>query len=92
MPGGFPGFARDLVTAVGGAMSAAFLMRWILSIRSWTRESSFFRALELLAEPFQIPLRRHLPRTGIDFSAPLAALLAGAATVFLRILLTRGQP
>lgn len=93
MSGGFPGFLRDLVTALGGAAFVAFLLRWLLSVRSWARESSFFRALELLTEPFQTPLRRHLPRAvGIDLSAPLAALLAGAATVLLRILLTRGQP
>lgn len=90
---GFPGFLRDLVTTLGAAGFLAVVLRWGLSVRSWTSDSTFFRALELLTEPFLTPLRRHLPRVGgIDLSGPVAAILVGTSTILLRILLTRGQP
>lgn len=92
-PGGFPGFLRDLATILGGAACLAVLLRWALSLRSWSSGTILFQALELLTEPFLVPLRRHLPRSGgIDLSIPVAAALAGAATIFLRLLLTRGHP
>lgn len=88
---GFPGFLRDLATVLGGTTSAALLLRWGLSWRTWSSETTLFRALELLTEPILTPLRRHLPRAGgIDLSLPVAAALAGAVTLFLRLLLTRG--
>ncbi|MCB9497525.1 MAG: YggT family protein [Fibrobacteria bacterium] len=93
MEQGFPGFLRDLVTALGGAVFLAFVLRWTLSVRRWSGDSSLFRALELLTEPFLIPLRRRMPRLGgIDLTAPVAAALAGTVTLLLRILLTRGHP
>lgn len=89
---GFPGFVRDFATAMGGAAFLALVLRWVLSVRSWTSGSTFFRALELLTEPFLTPLRRHLsPAGGIDLSPPVAAILVGSATILLRILLTRGH-
>ncbi len=90
--GGFPGFLRDLVTIVGGTTCVALLLRWSLSLHAWIGDNTLFRALELLTEPFLVPLRRHLPRAGgIDLSLPVATALVGAATIFLRLLLTRGH-
>ena len=89
---GFPGFLRDLVTALGATAFTAVILRWLLSLRTWTSSTILFRALEQLTEPFLTPLRRHLPRAGgIDLSPPVAAILAGSATLLLRILLTRGH-
>lgn len=77
---------------LGGSAFVALVLRWCLSWRSWTGSTTLFRALELLTEPVLTPLRRHLPRAGgIDLSLPVAAALAGAATIFLRLLLTRGH-
>lgn len=90
--GGFPGFVRDLATILGGSAFIAFALRWCLSWRRWTGSTALFRSLELLTEPFLVPLRRHLPRAGgIDLSLPVAATLAGAVAIFLRLLLTRGH-
>lgn len=89
---GFAGILPELVAILGGVAVFSLLARWILSGRAWSRETTLYRGLVELTEPWLKPLRGHLPRPGgIDLSPVAAAFLAGFAAVLLRLLLTRGQ-
>lgn len=75
-------------------MAAVFsiLLRQVLSFRRWSSETTLFRALEALTEPWFSVIRRHLPRgRGIDLSPWVAIAVAAGLTFFLRLLLSRGN-
>jgi len=86
------GFLSELATAIGSAGVFVLLARQILSFRHWSSETTLFRALETLTEPWLSPIRRHLPRGwGIDFSPWVAVAMGTALTIVLRLLLSRGS-
>lgn len=89
---GSAGFLSELVTVCGSAAVFALLARQILSFRRWSSETTLFRALESLTEPWLVPVRRHLPRGwGIDLSPWVALAMAAGLTFVLRLLLSRGS-
>jgi uncharacterized protein YggT (Ycf19 family) len=86
------GFLAELATAIGSAGVFALLARQILSFRRWSSETTLFRALETLTEPWLSQVRRHLPRGwGIDLSPWVAVAMGAALTFVLRLLLSRGS-
>ena len=86
------GFLPELATVGGSAVVFALLARQFLSFRSWSSETTLFKALESVTEPWLSPIRRHLPRGwGIDLSPWVAIAMAAGLTVFLRLLLSRGS-
>jgi uncharacterized protein YggT (Ycf19 family) len=86
------GFLAELVSLLGSGAVFALVARQVLSMRKWSSQTSLFRGLETLTEPWLVPVRRHLPRLrGIDLSPWVAAAMAAALTVVLRILLSRGS-
>jgi uncharacterized protein YggT (Ycf19 family) len=92
MSSGIVGALPEYVTTLGSVVTFALLARWSLALRSWSRETILFRALVLFTEPWITPLRRFLPRLiGIDLSPLVGAALTTTATIFLRLLLTRGN-
>jgi uncharacterized protein YggT (Ycf19 family) len=86
------GFLAELVTLLGSGAVFALVARQALSFRKWSSQTSLFRGLETLTEPWLVPVRRHLPRLrGIDLSPWVAAAMAAVLTIVLRILLSRGS-
>ena len=86
------GFLSELVTLLGSGAVFALVARQALAFRKWSSQTSLFRGLETLTEPWLVPIRRHLPRLrGIDLSPWIAAVMAATLTVVLRLLLSRGS-
>lgn len=86
------GFLAEFATLMGSAAVFALVTRQVLSFRKWSSQTSLFRGLETLTEPWLVPVRRHLPRLrGIDLSPWVAAAMAAGLTVVLRVLLSRGS-
>lgn len=89
---GAAGFLSELCTVAGASAIFALLARQFLSFRRWSSETTLFRALETLTEPWLNPVRRHLPRGwGIDFSPWVAVAMVAGLTFTLRLLLSRGS-
>lgn len=86
------GFLAEIATLLGSGAVFALVARQALSIRKWSSQTSLFRGLETLTEPWLVPVRRHLPRLrGIDLSPWVAAAMAAGLTIVLRVLLSRGS-
>ena len=86
------GFLSQLATLMGSGAVFALVARQALSFRRWSSRTTLFRGLEILTEPWLVPVRRHLPRLrGIDLSPWLAAAMIAGLTVVLRALLSRGS-
>ena len=86
------GFLSEIVTLLGSGAVFALVTRQALSFRKWSSQTSLFRGLETLTEPWLVPVRRHLPRLrGIDLSPWVAAAMAAGLTIVLRVLLSRGS-
>lgn len=86
------GFLAEIATLLGSAAVFALVARQALSFRKWTSQTTLFRGLETLTEPWLVPVRRHLPRMrGIDLSPWVAAAMAAGLTIVLRVLLSRGS-
>ncbi|MEN9306277.1 MAG: hypothetical protein RL173_209 [Fibrobacterota bacterium] len=86
------GFLAEMATLLGSGAVFALVARQALSFRKWSSQTSLFRGLETLTEPWLVPVRRHLPRLrGIDLSPWVAAAMAAGLTIVLRVLLSRGS-
>jgi len=86
------GFLAEIATLLGSGAVFALVARQALSFRKWSSQTSLFRGLETLTEPWLVPVRRHLPRLrGIDLSPWVAAAMAAGLTIVLRVLLSRGS-
>ncbi len=86
------GMMAEFVTLLGSGAVFALVARQALSFRNWTSQTSLFRGLETLTEPWLVPVRRHLPRLrGIDLAPWVAAAMAAELTIVLRLLLSRGS-
>ncbi|MEK7394138.1 MAG: YggT family protein [Fibrobacterota bacterium] len=86
------GFLAEMATLLGSGAVFALVARQSLSFRKWSSQTSLFRGLETLTEPWLVPVRRHLPRLrGIDLSPWVAAAMAAGLTIVLRVLLSRGS-
>jgi len=86
------GFLAEMATLLGSGAVFALVARQVLSFRKWSSQTTLFRGLETLTEPWLVPIRRHLPHMrGIDLSPWVAAAMAAGLTIVLRVLLSRGS-